>query len=207
MSYWSSLLTWANVPFVVALGVAVTFSAVRMSGLLGALAGDGDGDADGDGEADGDGDADAEDGDADESRSVFASLGAGKVPTTLLWQVYAASFAFAGLAANAVYLARFGAAPAYSLAWTVPFGVAVGGLVTRSVARPLGRLLANDSDDATSRAELVGQTAIVISSRVTTEFGEVRVRDRSGHVVRLIVRARVGEIPEGAEVVLVDADV
>src|SRR5262249_44809754 len=50
----SSLLAWANVPFTVALGVAIGFALLQMTGLLGLLAGGGDhdGDADGGHEAD-----------------------------------------------------------------------------------------------------------------------------------------------------------
>ncbi len=54
MPFISSLLAWANVPFTVALGVAVGFALLQMTGLLGLLAGGGDheGDADGGHEAD-----------------------------------------------------------------------------------------------------------------------------------------------------------
>jgi hypothetical protein len=41
VSFLSSLLVWANVPFVVALGVALGFGLLQMTGLLGLLAGHG----------------------------------------------------------------------------------------------------------------------------------------------------------------------
>jgi hypothetical protein len=43
---------------------------------------------------------------------------------------------------------------------------------------------------------------------VSDEFGEVRIADKTGHVVRVICQVKPGEssIPEGAEVVVVDFD-
>src|SRR4051812_27324183 len=48
VSFLSSLLAWANAPFTVALGVALGFAVLQMTGLLGLFAGGGDheGDAD-----------------------------------------------------------------------------------------------------------------------------------------------------------------
>jgi hypothetical protein len=80
--------------------------------------------------------------------------------------------------------------------------------VTRFLARALGRVVANPEQEATSRKQLVGQSGVVISSKVNAEFGEVRLRDKSGHVLRIICRTREGEkaIREGREVVIVDHD-
>ncbi len=234
MSFLSSLVTWAGVPYTVALGVAVVFALMQMTGLLGLLAGGGDhdGEADhdvdaGDAHADVDHDVDAAhdaDGDADADHDHAASgrehgpgpagggflsaLGIGKVPLSIVWQTYAVSFGVAGLAANAAVISRTGALPTLSLALTLPFALLVGYLVTRAVGGAIGRLVANPAAEATTRKQLVGHAAVVISSKVDAEFGEVRLADKTGHVLRVLVRTRPEERPirEGREVVIVEWD-
>jgi len=62
--------------------------------------------------------------------------------------------------------------------------------------------------EATSRAELVGQMGVVISSKVDAEFGEVRVKDKTGHDLRVICKLAAGvrEPKEHEEVVFVEYD-
>jgi membrane protein implicated in regulation of membrane protease activity len=224
----SSLLAWANVPFMVALGVAVGFALLQMTGLLGLLAGGGDHDGDADHDVDGGHDADA-DGDADHDadadhdhdqdhdadqdeahgfgHQLLAGLGVGKVPLSIIWQTYAVAFGFAGFAANTVYLSRTGALPAHNLLWTVPMATVFGYLATRLLSRGVARLVADPQQEATTRKQLVGHSGVVISSRVDGEFGEVRIKDKTGHTLRVICRTRDEQaIPEGREVVVVDWD-
>jgi membrane protein implicated in regulation of membrane protease activity len=194
VSFWSSLIAWANVPFTVALGVAVVFAMLSLSGVLGWLAGDGD-DADGH-DADGhDADGDADDGDHDDGAE-------GKLPMSVAWQTFSAVFGVVGLAMNTPFLSR-GGAPAMSLLWTLPAAAFVAWIVTRLAGRVLARF--TSGSEATSRQELVGQAGVVISTRVDGAFGEVRIKDKHGHVLRLVCRSET-EIPEGHEVVVVDAD-
>ena len=59
------------------------------------------------------------------------------------------------------------------------------------------------------RAQLVGQIGVVISSRVDQHFGEVRIRDKTGHDVRVICklsRASADPASEHENVVVVDYD-
>ena len=221
MSFLSSLLAWANAPFTVVLGVAVGFALLQMTGLLGLLAGGDHGDADhdvdgheadGGHEADHDADADAHhDAEQDEGHGVgqqlLAGLGVGRVPLSIIWQTYAVTFGFAGIAANIVYLSRAGELPALTLAWTLPGSALFAYLATRMLARAIGRVVADPTQEATTRKQLVGHGGVVISSRIDAEFGEVRVKDKTGHTVRVICRTREGAaIPEGREVVIVDYD-
>lgn len=234
MSFVSSLLAWANVPFTVALGVAVGFALLQMTGLLGLIAGGGDheGDHDVDGgheadhdvdgghEADADHDADGghdgdhdhdHDADQDQSHGVgqsfLAGLGVGKVPLSIVWQTYAVAFGFAGITANTAYLSYLGALPALTLAWTVPGAGVFGYVATRLLARAIGRVIADPRQEATTRRQLVGHSGVVISSKINAEFGEVRIKDKTGHTVRVICRTRDDRaIPEGREVVIVDYD-
>jgi len=230
----SSLLAWANVPFVVALGVAVGFALLQMTGLLGLLAGGGDHEGDADHDVDGGHDADADadgghdadhdaeheadhdhdadhDADQDEApglgQQLLAGLGVGKVPLSIIWQTYAAAFGFAGVAANTVYLSRTGALPAHNLAWTLPGALLFGYATTRLLARAVGRIVADPRQEATTRRQLVGHSGVVISTRIDAEFGEVRLKDKTGHMLRVICRTRDDRpIPEGREVVVVDWD-
>jgi membrane protein implicated in regulation of membrane protease activity len=220
MSFLASLLAWANVPFTIVLAITICFALMQMTGVLGLLAGEGDdahgdGDADADVDADGDVDADHDgddghdhDGDADGREGFLGGLGVGRVPLTIVWQTYAATFAFAGLAMNTYFHAKYGSLPLTTLAFSVPASLGIAYVTTRAITRPLGRLLVDPNQHATSRKDLVGQTGVVISSRVSDEFGEVRIADKTGHVVRVICHVKPGEspIPEGADVVVVDFD-
>ena len=224
-SFLMSLLAWANVPFTAVLCIAVLFALIQMSGLLGLLAGGGDheGDADHDIDADHDVDADA-DGDADgdhdhdhdadpenehgAGHGVLAGLGVGKVPLSIIWQTYAVAFGLTGIICNTIYLSYARALPPTTLAWTLPVALVLGYLVTRRLGRVLARVAADPRHEATSRKELVGHTGVVISSKISSEFGEVRLMDKTGHVLRIICRTRDSEptIAEGREVVIVEYD-
>jgi membrane-bound ClpP family serine protease len=87
-------------------------------------------------------------------------------------------------------------------------GAAVFGYVaTRLLAGVVGRIVADPKQEATTRKQLVGQSGVVISSRIDAEFGEVRIKDKTGHTLRVVCRTRdEGPIPEGREVVVVDWD-
>jgi membrane protein implicated in regulation of membrane protease activity len=237
VSFLSSLFAWANVPFTVALGVAVGFGFLQMTGLLGLLAGGGEHEGDAGHDIDGGHEADAghvgghvgghdggHDGDADHeaegdhehdadhegeshglSQQLLAGLGVGRVPLSIIWQTYAVVFGFAGVAANTVYLSYAGALPALTLAWTVPGAAVAGYVLTRLLARAIGSVVADPRQEATSRFQLVGHSGVVISSKIDAEFGEVRIKDKTGHTVRVICRTREAQaIPEGREVVVVD---
>jgi membrane protein implicated in regulation of membrane protease activity len=230
-----SLLTWANVPFLVALGVAVSFALLQMTGLLGLLAGGGDHaghdgghdgghDVDADHEADVGHEADADhDGDADQDaddsddadheqghglgQQILGGLGVGKVPLSIIWQTYAVAFGFAGVTANTVYLSLVGALPLVTLAWTLPGAAVFGYGVTRLVARAVGRVVSDPRQEATTRKELVGHGGVVISSRIDADFGEVRLKDKTGYTLRVVCRTRDDRpIREGREVVIVEYD-
>jgi hypothetical protein len=197
------LIAWANVPFTVAGAIAVVFSLLQLTGVLGLLAGDGD-DADGDGDADHDADADPTH--AGFFDALFAGLGVGRVPFSLIWQSYAIVFAITGLALNVRFLG--GEPPLFTLLWTLPAGLVSGYAVVALLSRTLAPVLATTTHEATSRDELVGLSGVVISSKVDGDFGEVRIRDKSGHDLRVICRLAPGatEIPERTRVVVVDVD-
>ncbi len=226
MNAFSSLFVWANLPYISVFTIAILFALLQMTGLLGLLIGDSDHDADHDvdhdvdADADHDVDADADadhdaDNDADDEQSgslggrILVDLGVGRVPFSIVWQAFAITFGIAGLAINSLVLAPPGAAAApMTLAFTIPLSLVVAYLLTRTATRVLGRVLGGENEEASSRKDLAGSTGIVISSQVTSEFGEIRVKDRAGRFMHLICRIRDAEkpIPSGREVVIVDYD-
>src|SRR5258708_5307164 len=82
-----------------------------------------------------------------------------------------------------------------------------GGVRIRRLARTHpGPIFATKEAEATKRSALVGQIGTVISSRVTTDFGEIRLKDHTGHIVRVLCKLSDGaRIPnEHEQVVVVD---
>lgn len=233
MNDFSSLFVWANLPYISVFTIAVLFALLQMTGVLGLLVGDSDHDADGDADADADHDVDAEadadadhdidangdhdadaDNDADNDQDgglggkILVDLGVGRVPFSTLWQAFAITFGISGLALNSLVLAPRGFTAPSTLAITIPVALGISYLITRTLTRVLGRALASEHEEASSRKDLIGSTGTVISSQVTTEFGEIRVTDKAGRFMHLICRVRDTEknIPSGGEVVIVDYD-
>ncbi|UJR85143.1 OB-fold-containig protein [Sandaracinus amylolyticus] len=208
MSVLDWLSSWANVPFTVAGGATLLFALVQATGVLGLLGGHDDGDADGHAEGDGDGDADghADAGHGSALEALLGPLAIGRVPLTLTVESAGLAFAIAGLSINSTYLDHPAGPPLVSLAWTLPIALLVGYGGAALVARVLAPIVDDRAQAATSRRELVGTIGVVISSRVSAEFGEVRLRDRSGHDVRVVCRVAPGtrELAERDEAVVVE---
>jgi membrane protein implicated in regulation of membrane protease activity len=65
---------------------------------------------------------------------------------------------------------------------------------------------------ATSRDELVGCTGVVISSRLDASFGEIRIRDKTGHDLRVVCKLQTAggdrkkRVAANANVVVVEHD-
>jgi hypothetical protein len=197
---------WANAPFTIAFGIAAGVAILQATGAL-SLLGDHDADVDGDVDADIDGDVDGEaevDGDTDGEHSFLDLLGVGRIPFSLAWQTGAIAFAMVGLLLNARYIG--GSPPLITLLWTIPTGIVASLGSIAGAARLLGPLFT--PEEATSREALVGREGVVISSKVTPEFGEVRIRDDHGHDVRVICRLAPGEdsVSEGKHVIVVDIE-
>lgn len=211
------LTSWANSPFAVAIGAVGVFALLQATGLLGLIAGGGEGDhdvgadhdvdADADHDAEGDHDVDP----ADRGLAVAAAglLGFGTLPLSLLWQSFALAFGAAGLAMNLRYIDLAAGPPVHTLLWTAPASFAFGCVAVAALNKVLGPVLSSKGQEATSRAQLVGQIGVVISSRVDHDFGEVRIRDRSGHDLRVVCRLAKGSRAAPTErqsVVVVDCD-
>jgi membrane protein implicated in regulation of membrane protease activity len=221
------LTAWANAPFAIAAGIAGLFALLQVSGVLGLIAGgdhadghepDADVEHDVDHDVDHDMDHDADqdhdhDADGGEERSLAASalapLGFGKIPFSMIWQTFCLVFAATGFALNFPYLRDPAGLPVHTLAWTLPAGAVLGYVGVALFARLLGPVLSSKGQEATSRAQLVGQIGVVISTKVDEEFGEVRIRDRTGHDIRVVCKLAKGakRTPrETQNVVVVDCE-
>jgi hypothetical protein len=228
MTLWQFLVAWPNAPFTFAVCVTVLFALIQASGVLSALSGggdadghadadadvDGDVDADADADADSDADGDGEDSDGDDGEAesgwiakLGAPLGVGRIPITLIGEIFMVVFGVAGLVMN-TYFVEASEIPWMSLLWTLPGATMVAYGAQSATARVIAPLVDDRPAAATKRNELVGSIATVISRSVTEDFGEVRIRDRSGHDVRLIVKLTHGgsSLREGQEAVVVDVD-
>jgi membrane protein implicated in regulation of membrane protease activity len=199
------LMASANIPFAMALGIAVLFVLLQVSGLLGLLAG---------GEGDHGHDVHHEAGPS-WATGAFGPLGAGKLPLSLIGQTFLAVFAASGLALNAGYVDAPGGVPLVSLAWSLPSSLLLAYKATALLARLLGPVFAPRQQEATSRDELVGAIGVVISSAVDEQFGEIRVRDKSGHDLRVVCRlapsardapSRAKSVIHSASVVVVECE-
>jgi hypothetical protein len=212
------VFAWGNVPFAVAGGIGGAFALLQLTGVLGLLAGGDDGhdgdtehdvDADHDAGGDSDPDHDHDDGGGRSwASSALAPLGFGKIPLSVIWQTFAFIFAVTGFALNLRYL-QAGGPPISSLAWTVPSAALTGYAVVAIVAWLLEPVLSSEEHQATRRAALVGQMGVVISSKVDGEFGEVRIRDKTGHDLRVVCKLAKGarSVPtERHSVVVVEYD-
>ena len=229
------LISWGNAPFAIAVGVAAVFALLQVTGVLGLIAGGGgedhdadvDHDVDADVDHDLDHDADHEvdadhdhdvdhdqDHDADDDAqghdrswavAALAPLGFGRIPFSMIWQTFALAFAATGIAMNLGYLGIAGGPPFYTLVWTCPVAMVAGYGAVAAVAKLLGPVLSSKEQEATSRAQLVGQMGVVISSKVDKEFGEVRIRDKSGHDIRVVCKLAEGakRVPTEKQNVLV----
>jgi hypothetical protein len=209
-------ISTGNAPFAVALGLVAVFALLSATGLLGLIVGGGEGDHDGGGAGDGpqdaDHDADGHDGDSHDrslASALLAPLGFGTIPISVIAQTFAFAFAVVGFALNLRYFGHEGGPPLATLAWTLPAGFVAGCVAAAVVNRVLAPVLSSKGQEATTRAQLVGQIGVVISSRVDREFGEVRIRDKSGHDVRVVCRLATGATrspEESQSVVVVDCD-
>lgn len=220
------LVSLANAPFAIAMGAVIVFTLLQVSGLLGLLAGDaddagaphevaagheggagGDTSHDADGGHEGDQDHDGDRGGA--GGSFAAALGFGLLPLSMIWQTFAVASSITGFALNLPFMGAPDGPPLHTLAWTIPGATLVGALAVAGLGRVLGPVLATKPHEATSRAELVGQLGVVISSRVDEDFGEVRIRDKTGHDLRVVCRLAKGTSRSPREqdgVVVVDCD-
>jgi membrane protein implicated in regulation of membrane protease activity len=211
----SFLLTWYNLPFLIALGGCILFALLQLIGGIG----DNDADADLDANFDTDVDIDADfdlDGAADlpeaqpqyagQSFGPLAALGLGRIPLALILMALLGCFGAIGLIANTLLASVLGGyAPLLFAAVLIGAGV-LAFVVTARISRLLGRAVA-ESSTAVSFEQLVGRVGAVSSASVSPTYGRVSVRDTHGTIHTVFAVIEHGEpLTERSEVALVAYD-
>jgi hypothetical protein len=116
---------------------------------------------------------------------VLAFLGVGKAPLMVVLVVLLGSMAVIGWTLNTLLEALLGSYPAWGLLLVLPVSFVLGGLISSRVARIIGRLLPSINTTATTAAGLVGRRGAVISPRLDSKYGLVRVRDQGGTLINV----------------------
>jgi hypothetical protein len=185
---------WWNLPFLVMLGLVITYFGLQVVGLVGA---DGDHDLDADADHDGEGASDA----------LKGLLGAGRVPFSVLWTSF---FSFSGLSGLCLNYWRFTAGDYTALDFAIAGGgaLAVGAVATRLFSRAASTLIDTGGQGATKKHELAGKPGVVASAELDQRFGEVRVKDARGDEILVHGCLHDGEpvLKRGESVVLIDYD-
>ena len=221
MGFLESLIAWANLPFTAAIATVVTFALLQASGLLGLLAGgevDHDADSDFDGDVDTDGDLDADhdingDHNADHADAksaasgLLATVGVGKLPTSIIWQTFAMTFGMTGVVTNTLVFGVSKDLSAGALLLSLPVALVGGFGFTSLIAKALTKMV-KPPQEAPGKRHLVGLVGVVVSGKVDEEFGEVRVKGPHGELVQLHCRVMPGEkaLANQAQVVIVSYD-
>jgi hypothetical protein len=211
----SFLLTWYNLPFLIALGGCILFALLQVIGGIGDNEADADLDADTDTNIDIDADLNL-DGAVDlsepppqhhgQSFGPLAALGLGRVPLALLLMALLGCFGAIGLIANTLLTSALdGYAPLIFPAVLIGAGV-FAFVLTARISRLLGRAVA-ESSTAVGFEQLVGRVGAVSSASVSPTYGRVSVRDTHGTIHTVFAVIEHGEpLPEGSEVALVAYD-
>jgi hypothetical protein len=183
--------------------MALLFALLQATGILGLLAG---GDHNGDGSHDAHHDANADAHVEHDGFSVSGLLGVGRVPLTFIVQSFVIALGIAGLSLHTLVYGLH-APPLAALLWSGPASITIAFAITAALSRIAGKIFSIEGHEAPARAQLVGATGVVISSRVDRDFGEVRLRANDRTTVRVIVTTEDERpIPEGREVVVVEYD-
>lgn len=143
--------------------------------------------------------------------SALGVLNVGKVPFMIILMALFSIWGISGLVVNELLnvntTPRFGLNPQFALGISFMVAFLCGVLGTRYLAVEISRLFP-ESERASTDYDLIGLTGRVISGRITTTFGTVRVK--CPHATELTVSCRVrgdDDVPlKGDTVILVDYD-
>jgi membrane protein implicated in regulation of membrane protease activity len=217
-TFLSSLVSIANAPFSVALLTVAFYVLLQGFGLLswGEHGGHDSSNVDGHNEAIADHGNSADHGACASSGQVceyeslsvvfWGFLGLGRVPFAVVWQSFLTMFGLVGIFITTLVWTFTDKLSSYYLLFSLPAAVIGGSIFSSGLVRLVARLMPASSGEASRRRDLIGCTGVVISSQISADFGEIRLNDPHGRVLRLICRTLPTEapIPEGANVMVVD---
>ncbi len=207
----SFLLTWYNLPFLIALGGCILLALIQVIGGLGDTEADADVDADIDVDVDAHLDASADlpqahTGHGHEPSGLLTALGIQRVPLAIVLMALLGSFGAVGLVVNTLLSSVLGGYPPPAFLIVLIVAGALALMLTKRSSGLLGRAV-SETSTAVSFEQLVGRVGIVSSTSVSSTYGRVRVRDNHGsvHTVYAIIE-RGDPLPEHSEVALVAYD-
>lgn len=148
--------------------------------------------------------------DTDESilSQILSFIHFSEVPLMMLIAVFFLTWGMVGFTLNHVIVSGLKTFRAPLIIPSIAITFAISILFTKLFAMAISFVAPTAEKGVTSIRELVGRTARVISGKVTTKFGQARLRDDFGYSITVFCKIREGsEIPKkGDEVLLLDYD-
>ena len=191
------LAGWQNWIFLVPLGMAMVM--VGFDAATGGL-------VDLDVDVDADADADVE---GDVSTGLFAWFGVGKIPLTLLLEIFAMSFGATGILVNAVTTDVFGDTHVLAFPFALGLATLVATLSTKTLGGVLANLMPSNASTASHPDAFIGQLGVA-TSPVDHRIGQIRLPG-TADIPSTVLSARLERdiatsIPRGMEVLIVRYD-
>jgi hypothetical protein len=187
-------LAWQNLIFYIPLAVGLLL-------ILGSAFGAYHHDADGAHDAHHDADHDADGGILAKTLQI---LGVGRVPLTILIMIGSLVFGGVGIITNTI-LSSLGLVPALYAPISIAVAFVGGVSLTGSAARLLDRLMPTTETYLVSRHDFVGCTGTLLLPADPTS-GYAQVKDPEGNVHNIKCRTVRGELPKGAEILIIEYD-
>jgi membrane protein implicated in regulation of membrane protease activity len=204
------LLSWYNIPFLVALGCCLLVALLQLIG--GGSNQDVDADIDADVDADGiidttvDLSADAHGHGSSALGTALSALGIGRVPLILVLTAFLGSFGAIGLILNTLLANILGDYPPVAFPLLLGAAAILALPLTSVISRSLGRI-APEMSTAIGYEQLVGRVGVVVSATVSRSYGRVQVRDGFGTLHTVFAVVSDGEpLAERSEVALLTYD-
>jgi len=136
---------------------------------------------------------------------ALSVIGFGKVPVSILMTCLMVIFGSTGLVANGLFK--------YALPWSwgptlyfwpsLGLALLVSLSLTGTMARGLGRIMPTTETYAVRPEELVGTIGVAVYAIPEGRRGMVNTRDAGGTVHQVAARSMEGDLPRGAEVIIV----
>ncbi len=220
----SEPLAWWNLVFLIPLGLSTLLILMNAIGLgsdadtdvhheidVGAdadLEADVDADADLDHDADMDHDADTDHSGEhpDSGRGFVEFLGGGRIPVTLIFQIFFLSWGISGWILN-VLLRPILQQPWLFIWISMAGALIISALITRTTGKLIWRYAPLSETYATHREELIGRDGEAIYA-ITQQSGMAQIYDERGSLHRIYCRVEPGarEIPGGGRVLIIHYD-
>lgn len=136
---------------------------------------------------------------------ALSVIGFGKVPLSILITCLMVLFGATGLVANGLFkhALPWGWGPALYFWYSLAAAVTVSVSLTGTLAQGLSRIMPTTETYAVRPEELVGTVGVAVYAIPEGRRGMVNTRDAGGTVHQVAARSMGGDLPRGAEVIMV----